>query len=83
LFDSNVSGNQDIYRLELASGALRQLTEHAREDFLAELSPDGDEIAFYSFRAGTRDLYLMACDGRRFYFTITEQECDIFTVELR
>lgn len=66
-FDTNLNGNQDIYRLPLADGAaageVEQLTTDPSDDIYPAWSPDGTEIAFYSFRAGTRDIFLMKADG--------------------
>jgi dipeptidyl aminopeptidase/acylaminoacyl peptidase len=62
-FDSNRSGNQDIYRMPLAGGEIEQLTTHPADDFVPCWSPDGKEIVFYSWRNGNRDLFLMAADG--------------------
>jgi Tol biopolymer transport system component/serine/threonine protein kinase len=63
VFDSNRSGNQDIYKTPVAGGELEQLTTHPSDDFLPSWSPDGDEIAFYSFRTGNRDIHLMTAEG--------------------
>ena len=63
VFDSNRSGNQDIYRMELPDGEPEQLTTDPADDFLPSWSPDGQEIAFYSFRHGSRDLYVMTAEG--------------------
>jgi Tol biopolymer transport system component len=62
-FDSNRSGNQDIYRMRLPGGISEQLTSHASDDFLPSWSPDGKSLAFYSFRNGSRDLFVMTADG--------------------
>ena len=40
-----------------------QLTTDPADDFLPSWSPDGREIAFYSFRHGSRDLHVMTADG--------------------
>jgi Tol biopolymer transport system component len=62
-FDSNRSGNQDIYKMPVSGGELEQLTTHPSDDFLPSWSPDGKEIVFYSFREGNRDIHLMTADG--------------------
>jgi serine/threonine protein kinase len=62
-FDSNRSGNQDIYKIPVTGGEYEQLTKHPSDDFLPSYSPDGKEIAFYSFRKGNRDIHLMTSDG--------------------
>jgi TolB protein len=40
-----------------------QLTTDPADDFLPSWSPDGQEIAFYSFRHGSRDLHVMTAEG--------------------
>ncbi len=63
-FDSNRSGNQDIYKMPRSGGEAEQLTNNPADDDLPTFSPDGKWIAFYSFRNNDqRDLYLMASDG--------------------
>ena len=62
-FDSNRSGNQDIYKMPVGGGELERLTTHPSDDFLPSWSPDGKEIVFYSFREGNRDIHLMTADG--------------------
>lgn len=63
-FDSNRSGNQDIYKMPVGGGELEKLTTHPSDDFIPSWSPDGKEIVFYSFRKGNRDIHLMTADGR-------------------
>lgn len=63
-FDSNRSGNQDIYRMPIAGGEPEQLTNHRSDDYCPAWSPDGREIAFYSVRNGNRDIFVMSADGR-------------------
>jgi Tol biopolymer transport system component/serine/threonine protein kinase len=64
VFDSNRSGNQDIYKMPIEGGEPQQLTTDPADDFLPTWSPDGKEIVFYSFRTGNRDLFVMSDDGR-------------------
>ncbi|NIM59206.1 MAG: protein kinase [Candidatus Aminicenantes bacterium] len=63
-YDSNLSGNADIYKMQVAGGEAIQLTTHPSGDFNPQWSPDGQNIAFHSFRQGSRDICLMTKDGR-------------------
>ncbi len=49
--------------MPVSGGELEQLTTHPSDDFMPRWSPDGDEIAFYSFRKGNRDIHLMTAEG--------------------
>ncbi len=64
-FDSNLRGNQDIYKMSLVSKDMEpeQLTTNRSIDFIPSWSPDGKTIAFYSFRNGNRDIYLISSNG--------------------
>jgi serine/threonine protein kinase/dipeptidyl aminopeptidase/acylaminoacyl peptidase len=63
-FDSNRSGNMDIYKMPLSGGEIQQLTTHPADDFHPSWSPDGKEIAFYSYRnIESRIICLMSPDG--------------------
>ena len=62
-YDSNVNGNQDIYKVPLNGGEPEQLTKNDVDDFHPAWSPDGKEIVFYSVIKGTRDIYVMNADG--------------------
>ena len=64
-YDSNLSGNSDIYKISVEGGEPQQLTHDPADDFVPAWSPDGSEIAFHSFRNGTRDIFLMSTDGSR------------------
>lgn len=63
VYDSNLSGNQDIYKMPRTGGPAEQLTHSSQDDFQPNFSPDGRFIAFYSFRNGNRDIYVMSPDG--------------------
>ena len=66
LYDSNRSGNQDLYKMPLGGGEPIQLTTDPADDFCPTLSPDGREIAFYSFRGtGNRRVFTMLSGGER------------------
>jgi len=63
LYDSDLTGNADIFRLSLAGGEPEQLTTDPADDFSPVTSPDGKEVAFHSWRSGSRDIYVMRLDG--------------------
>jgi TolB protein len=65
-YDSNLNGNQDIYKIPVDGGEAEQLTDDPSDDFLPAWSPDGKEIAFYTWRKGNRDVCVMMADGSRF-----------------
>ncbi len=62
-YDSDVSGNMDLYRMALPSGAPERLSTDSSDDFWPAPSPDGREVAFHSWRAGSRDIWVMPLDG--------------------
>jgi eukaryotic-like serine/threonine-protein kinase len=62
-FDSDRSGNQDIYRVPVTGGEPEQLTNDPQDDFGPAWSPDGKEIAFHSFRNGNRDVFIIPAAG--------------------
>jgi Tol biopolymer transport system component/tRNA A-37 threonylcarbamoyl transferase component Bud32 len=63
VFDSDISGNQDIYKMPVAGGEAVQLTTHPSDDFSPGWSPDGEKVAFHSFRTGNRDVFVMSKNG--------------------
>jgi serine/threonine protein kinase/Tol biopolymer transport system component len=63
VFDSDMSGNQDIYKMPVAGGEAIQLSTHPSDDFAPFWSPDGEKIVFHSFREGNRDIFVMSKDG--------------------
>jgi Tol biopolymer transport system component len=58
-----VAGNTDIYAIDAATGARRQLTTHPALDDSPAWAPDGKRILFVSFRSGGPELWTMAPDG--------------------
>ena len=62
-FDSDRSGNADIYRMPLGGGEPQQLTTSPADDFSPNVSPDGRWVAFHSLRFGTRDIFVMPAEG--------------------
>jgi serine/threonine-protein kinase len=63
LYESDVAGNSDIYRVPLGGGTAERLTSDPADEFAADLSPAGREIAFHSWRTGSRDLWVQPLDG--------------------
>ena len=62
-YDSDLPGNADLFRVPAAGGAPEQLTTDRADDFAPDPSPDGREVAFHSWRSGSRDIYVMRLDG--------------------
>ena len=64
VFGSDRDGNYDLWIISAAGGASRQLTNHPRDEWAADWSPDGEWIAFNSGnRGGTADLWLIPSEG--------------------
>ena len=74
VFDSNVAGNSDIYRVSVTGGEPERLTSDPSDDFAGALSPDGSEVAFHSWRSGSRDLWVQPLDGRPIQHVTTSPE---------
>ncbi|HUF54676.1 MAG TPA: LpqB family beta-propeller domain-containing protein [Dehalococcoidia bacterium] len=71
IFVSSRDGNDDIYRVRADGSGLTNLTNDPGDDATSgfneganfDWSPDGERIAFVSYRAGTRGIYVMNSDG--------------------
>ncbi len=58
------TGSQfDLYRANLTNGEIIRLTETSAEESMPAVSPDGQQVAFISDRAGANSLFVMAADG--------------------
>jgi eukaryotic-like serine/threonine-protein kinase len=62
-YDSDLTGNSDIYRVRLPDGIPERLTTDRSADFSPSPSPDGRTVAFHSWRTGSRDIFVMPLDG--------------------
>jgi len=63
IFSSNRTGNLDLWRLSLADGALRRVTEDAADDWDPGFTPDGRGIIWSSSRSGHFEIWTSAADG--------------------
>ena len=63
VFQSNATGDWDLYVARLDGSRLEPIVTHAAADITPVFSPDGSSIAFVSERDGQREVYLCAPDG--------------------
>ena len=49
--------------MALPGGVPERLTTDSSDDFFPDPSPDGREVAFHSWRGGSRDIWVMPLDG--------------------
>ena len=62
-FVSDREGNNDIFVLDIARGAIKNLTHHPAADTSPDWSPDGTQIVFHSDRDGDSEIYVIDADG--------------------
>jgi Tol biopolymer transport system component len=77
VYDSNLHGGSDIYRVLTAGGATERLTTDATGNFMPTLSADGRWLSYHSWRTGSRDVFVQRlADGRVEQVTSSpSQEC--------
>jgi Tol biopolymer transport system component/DNA-binding SARP family transcriptional activator len=63
VYDSNLRGNSDIYRMPISGGTPDRLTDDVREEFAGTLSPDNRELAWQMWVTGKRHLFVKSIDG--------------------
>jgi dipeptidyl aminopeptidase/acylaminoacyl peptidase len=63
LFSSNRSGNLDIWQMDVDSGELTRVTDHAGQDWDPAYTPDGKSILWSSDRSGVFEVWQAANDG--------------------
>ena len=64
VYVARVNRNQEIFLLDVHTRLTYNLTQHSGDDTRPVWSPDGSKIAFESWRAGGRAVYVMDADGR-------------------
>jgi len=62
-YDSDLSGNADIYRMPIAGGPAERLTKDSRQEFAPDFSPDGKEITWQRWIGGVRHLFVKKIDS--------------------
>ncbi len=63
LYDSNLHGSSDLYRMPIAGGEASRLTFAAADEFQPALSPDGTEIAYHTLQDGVRQIFVLPLGG--------------------
>ena len=65
-YDSDRSGNPDVWKLRIAGGDPEQVTREPGNEFVNDWSPDGREILYQTIRGATgRDIKAVTLDGTR------------------
>jgi dipeptidyl aminopeptidase/acylaminoacyl peptidase len=63
VFDSNLRGTMDLYKVPLPGGQAVPLTDYPGNEFNPQWSPDGREIAFYSNTPPNSSIMLVSAGG--------------------
>jgi Tol biopolymer transport system component len=63
VYDSDLSGNSDVYRVPVDGGDVERLTRGPSDEFRGALSPNGRELAYHSFQSGSRNIFLLPLGG--------------------
>ena len=64
VFDSNRTGNSEIYALNLANQSLTRITNSPAQDVQPALGPDSLQVVYVSNQDGNNEIYLSGLDGR-------------------
>jgi len=64
LFDSNRTGNSEIYALNLANQSLTRITNSPAQEIQPALAPDSLQVLYVSNQDGNNEIYLGGVDGR-------------------
>ena len=63
VFDSERSGDREIYVMKGDGSGVRRIAESPDRDGYPRWSPDGTRIAFHSRRTGSFRIFVMSADG--------------------
>jgi tricorn protease-like protein len=63
VYDSDVLGNAEIFRIPIEGGEPTRLTIEPAGDFGPAVSPDGRSLAYFSWRTKSRDVFVQPFDG--------------------
>jgi TolB protein len=63
VFESDETGNLDLWLIPATGGEARQLTSHPGEDTAPFWSPDGTHIVFESDRSGFKQIWILEVDS--------------------
>jgi Tol biopolymer transport system component len=74
LYDSNLYGNSDIFRMPAGGGDAERLTDSPADEFAPTMAPDGATLAYHTWRTGTRDVAVKALDGDEELLTRTDAQ---------
>ena len=74
VLDRSVSGNTDVWRLDVERGVRTRLTFDTGPDSFAVWSPDGSRLVFSSARAGVYDMYTKSASGSGAEETLLKSE---------
>ncbi|MEO5903206.1 MAG: BTAD domain-containing putative transcriptional regulator [Gemmatimonadaceae bacterium] len=58
VYDSNLYGNADEFRIPIEGGSAERLTDDPRPEYMGTVSPDGRELAFHRWIKGSRRLFV-------------------------
>ena len=63
MYDSNINGNADLFRIATTGGTAEQLSNDPADEFAPDLSPDGRTIVYHIWRNGVRYIELKSLAG--------------------
>jgi formylglycine-generating enzyme required for sulfatase activity len=79
-FNSNRTGNNEIYLINTDGSGLNQLTFNPADDRIPSWSPDGMEIAYQSNTDGDWEIYVLTLDDNRVR-QVTSNTCNDYAPE--